>query len=97
MNPTVQFYLTGRNSQFYYGPYGTFLKETRSRLSDARFRRGVDSYLNALDAQRSLYAAQQDLIGVELSRMSNLVSLYQALGGGWLEHSAAPSVAQAAQ
>ena len=67
------------------------------RLSDARFRRGVDSYLNALDAQRSLYAAQQDLIGVELSRMSNLVSLYQALGGGWLEHSAAPSVAQAAQ
>jgi multidrug efflux system outer membrane protein len=53
----------------------------------SRFRRGVDSYLNALDAQRSLYAAQQNLIiGIELSRMSNLVALYQALGGGWLEH-----------
>jgi multidrug efflux system outer membrane protein len=66
------------------------------RLSDARFRRGVDSYLNALDAQRSLYAAQQTLIGVELSRMSNLVTLYQALGGGWLEHSAAARVAKTA-
>jgi len=56
------------------------------RLSDARFRNGVDSYLNALDSQRSLFAAQQNLIGTELSRMTNLVTLYQALGGGWLEH-----------
>jgi multidrug efflux system outer membrane protein len=67
------------------------------RLSDVRFRRGVDSYLNALDAQRSLYAAQQNLIGVELSRMSNLVALYQALGGGWLEHSATAGVAKTAE
>jgi multidrug efflux system outer membrane protein len=67
------------------------------RLSDVRFRRGVDSYLNALDAQRSLYAAQQSLIGIELSRMSNMVALYQALGGGGLEHSAAASVARAAE
>jgi multidrug efflux system outer membrane protein len=63
------------------------------RLSDARYLSGVDSYLNALDSQRSLYAAQQTLIGTELSRQSNLVTLYQALGGGWLEHSAAPRVA----
>ncbi len=67
------------------------------RLSDVRFRRGVDSYLNALDAQRSLYAAQQSLIGIELSRMSNMVALYQALGGGGLEHNAAASVARAAE
>jgi len=67
--------------------------EQAYRLSDARFRRGVDSYLNALDSQRSLYAAQQTLIGTELARMSNLVTLYQALGGGWLEHNAAPRVA----
>jgi multidrug efflux system outer membrane protein len=67
------------------------------RLSDARFRRGVDSYLNSLDAQRSLYSAQQTLIDIELSRVSNLVALYQALGGGWLEHSAVASVAKTAQ
>jgi multidrug efflux system outer membrane protein len=64
------------------------------RLSDARFRRGLDSYLNALDSQRALYTAQQNLLGVELSRMSNLVTLYQALGGGWIENgSAAPGAA----
>jgi len=63
------------------------------RLSDARFRQGVDSYLNALDSQRTLYAAQQTLIGTQLSRMSNLVTLYQALGGGWLEHDAGSEVA----
>lgn len=66
-------------------------------LSDVRFRRGVDSYLNALDAQRSLYAAQQTLLGIELSRMSNMVTLYQALGGGWLEHSAAARIAKTVQ
>jgi multidrug efflux system outer membrane protein len=63
------------------------------RLSDARFRQGVDSYLNALDSQRTLYAARQSLIGTQLSRMSNLVTLYQALGGGWLEHNAGGEVA----
>lgn len=52
-------------------------------LSEARFRRGVDSYLSVLDAQRSLYAAQQDLISLRQTRNSNHVNLYKALGGGW--------------
>jgi multidrug efflux system outer membrane protein len=55
------------------------------KLSDARFRRGVDSYLNVLDSQRSLYDAQQNLIGTQLSRVLNLVTLYKVLGGGWVE------------
>lgn len=55
------------------------------RLSRARFSRGVDSYLAVLDSQRSLYSAQQNLIGTRLSRMSNLVTLYKVLGGGWSE------------
>ena len=53
------------------------------RLSDIRFRQGAESYLAVLDAQRSLYAAQQDLISVRLSRLSNQVTLYKVLGGGW--------------
>lgn len=53
------------------------------RLSDARFRRGVDSYLGVLDAQRTLYGAQQELIATRLSDISNQVELYKALGGGW--------------
>lgn len=52
-------------------------------LSNARFNSGVDSYLNVLDAQRSLYAAQQDLISLRLTANSNRVTLYKALGGGW--------------
>ena len=52
------------------------------RLAMARYNVGVDSYLNVLDSQRSLYAAQQSLIGTLLLRESNALSLYKALGGG---------------
>jgi outer membrane protein, multidrug efflux system len=51
-------------------------------LSQARYEKGVDSYLNALDSQRSLYGAQQNLIAVRLSKLVNLVTLYKVLGGG---------------
>ncbi|MGE4528355.1 MAG: efflux transporter outer membrane subunit [Rhodospirillaceae bacterium] len=51
-------------------------------LSQARYDRGVSSYLEVLDAQRSLYAAQQTQIGLELTQLSNLVTLYKSLGGG---------------
>ena len=52
------------------------------RLSQARYQKGVDSYLNVLDSQRSLYSSQQSLITVRLSRLANLVNLYKVLGGG---------------
>jgi multidrug efflux system outer membrane protein len=52
------------------------------RLSDVRYKNGIDSYLSVLDAQRSLYGAQQGLIAVRLSRLTNLVTLYKVLGGG---------------
>jgi multidrug efflux system outer membrane protein len=55
------------------------------RLADMRYRGGVDSYLSALDAQRSLYGAQQQLQNVRLLRLQNLVTLYKALGGGLRE------------
>lgn len=63
-------------------------------LSEARFRRGVDSYLGVLDAQRSLYSAQQNLIGTRLSRYTNLVTFYKTLGGGWIETTGTPVAAQ---
>lgn len=65
------------------------------RLSQARFERGVDSYLQALDAQRTLYSAQQNLITTQLSRFTNLATFYKAMGGGWLQ-SADPAVATTA-
>ena len=52
------------------------------RLSQARYEKGVDSYLSVLIFQRAFYAAQQNLIGARLARMTNLVILYKVLGGG---------------
>jgi multidrug efflux system outer membrane protein len=60
----------------------------RYELSDLRYRKGVDSYLSVLTAQRDLYDSQQQLIQTRLTRLSNLVDLYSALGGGWLERTA---------
>jgi len=57
------------------------LEETY-RLSEARYKRGIDSYLSVLVAQRSLYAAEQVLVSLRLARLSNLVTLYKVLGGG---------------
>ena len=53
------------------------------RLSEARYKGGVDSYLGVLDAQRQLYAAQQELVSVQLTDATSLVTLYKVLGGGW--------------
>jgi len=55
---------------------------TAYRLSDARYRAGVDPFLTTLDAQRTLYGAQQNLVQTRLDAASNLVELYRALGGG---------------
>ncbi len=52
------------------------------RLSQARYEKGVDSYLSVLDAQRFLYGAQQNLITLRLSRLISQVTLYKVLGGG---------------
>ena len=50
-------------------------------LSDARYRGGIDTFLNSLDAQRSLYAARRSLVATELTKATNLVTLYRTLGG----------------
>ena len=52
------------------------------RLSNARYDKGIDSYLSVLDAQRSLYSAQQGLIFLRFARIVNTVTLYKVLGGG---------------
>ncbi|MCI2246950.1 efflux transporter outer membrane subunit [Xanthomonas sp. PPL568] len=65
-------------------------------LAEARYRNGVDSYLDALDSQRSLYAAQQDLITLRLTEAGNRVTLYKVLGGG-ADAQSGESVADAAR
>ncbi|QIL72772.1 efflux transporter outer membrane subunit [Diaphorobacter sp. HDW4B] len=55
--------------------------QTNYDLSDARYRNGVNSYLQTLDAQRSLYSARQSLITLQLSDAVSRVNLYKVLGG----------------
>ena len=55
----------------------------RYAISRQRYEAGIESYLVVITAQRDLYVAQQALIDTRLSRATNLVELYRALGGGW--------------
>jgi outer membrane protein, multidrug efflux system len=52
------------------------------RLSNMRYTKGIDSYLGVHEAHRSLFAAQQVLIALTLSRLANQITLYKVLGGG---------------
>jgi len=58
-------------------------EQTRVQLADLRYRNGASSFLDVLDAQRSLFAAQQAVVQVQAQRSQNLVTLYKVLGGGW--------------
>ena len=60
-------------------------EEVRYRLSDLRYRNGASSYLEVLDAQRSLFVAQLAVVQVQAAQVQNLVTLYRVLGGGWTE------------
>jgi multidrug efflux system outer membrane protein len=66
----------------------TRAEEARFRLADLRYRNGVASYLDVLDAQRALFAAQQALVQTQALQAQNLVAVYKALGGGWGEAAA---------
>ncbi len=59
------------------------------RLADLRYKNGAASYLDTLDAQRSLFTAQQALVQTQALQLQTLVSLYRALGGGWSDVAAA--------
>ena len=54
-----------------------------AELANELYVRGLDDFLNVLDAQRALYATETELVQSEATMASNLVALYKALGGGW--------------
>jgi multidrug efflux system outer membrane protein len=60
-------------------------EEVRFHLADLRYRNGVASYLDVLDAQRALFLAQQATVQTQALQAQNLVAVYKALGGGWSE------------
>ena len=60
-----------------------FALEDRTRLAYIRYRGGVDTQLDALDADRDLFSAQLSLSQIRLGELLTVVQLYKALGGGW--------------
>jgi multidrug efflux system outer membrane protein len=63
----------------------TLAQRRLAELARTRYREGVVSYLEVLDAERSLFSAEQALLQVRRTQVSNLVGLYVALGGGLIE------------
>lgn len=59
------------------------------RLAEIRYREGADDLLSVLEAQRTLFQAQDQLAAIRLDRLAGTVGLYKALGGGWTADSAA--------
>jgi outer membrane protein, multidrug efflux system len=66
----------------------------RLKLAEQRYKNGVASSLDVLDAQRQLFADEQLLIQARVLRLTNAVDLYRSLGGGWSEHSVAAQSAK---
>lgn len=64
---------------------GVFSQRRLAELARTRYRGGVTSYLEVLDAERNLFASEQTLLQLRRAQAENLVSLYIALGGGGLE------------
>jgi multidrug efflux system outer membrane protein len=54
------------------------------RLSTDRYQGGLDSYLQVLDAQRSLFRSELDLAALQRRELASIIELYRALGGGWI-------------
>jgi multidrug efflux system outer membrane protein len=65
-------------------------QQRRLELANSLYAGGIDSYLGVLTAQTDLYNAQTALVSARLNRLTSLVDLYRALGGGWLERTGDP-------
>ena len=52
-------------------------------LATVRYQNGVSSYLDVLDAQRSLFSAELALTQAERDQLLDAVALYKAVGAGW--------------
>jgi multidrug efflux system outer membrane protein len=69
---------------------GVVAQEEIANIARLRYREGVANFLEVLDAERSLFAAQQSLLTTRRAYRANAVALYVALGGSMLAPDAAP-------
>jgi multidrug efflux system outer membrane protein len=62
-------------------------------LAQQRYRAGLSSFLDVLDAERRLYASQTEVARSSVTISTNLIAIYKALGGGWTETGGVPGAA----
>lgn len=74
----------GRESQEAQGRRVSAL-ETYARLAKNQYNAGTTSYLQVLDANRSLFSSQLDYVQTQTAVLTSLVSVYRSMGGGWLD------------
>jgi NodT family efflux transporter outer membrane factor (OMF) lipoprotein len=65
--------------------------QTAVTLATVRYRKGLVNYLDVLDAQRSALTAETQVVLTERARLTDMVSLFKALGGGWTQPASATS------
>jgi len=56
-----------------------------ARLARLRFDKGIASYLEVLVADNELFAAELQLVGLQAERYTQLINVYQSVGGGWVD------------
>ena len=64
--------------------------ENAAKLSFQRYDKGVSSYLEVLDSERTLFSAQLEYSQIKQSYFNAYVKLYKALGGGWISREDKP-------
>lgn len=69
--------------------------QTYSRLARNQYDAGTTGYLQVLDANRSLFVSQLDYVQTQTLVLTNLINVYRALGGGWVDE--ADQISQAAE
>ncbi len=56
-----------------------------SRLATYQYEAGTTSYLQVLDANRSLFSSQLDYVQTQTEAFTSLIDVYRALSGGWVD------------
>lgn len=64
--------------------------QTAVTLATVRYRKGLVNYLDVLDAHRSALTAETQVVLTERARLTDMVSLFKALGGGWAQRASSP-------
>jgi len=65
------------------------------RLANQLYANGLSDFINVLDAERSLYQAQDALVQSDRTVSTDLISLYKSLGGGWEVETKGQAIAEA--